>query len=217
MTEVELAARVVAHIAEQGFEVYQEVTGGSGGPACDIVGKRGPLLWAIECKEKMGAAVLEQAGGWVGQAHLVSVATMPSVRGHSRVFGYFMKGHGIGWLDVRDDIHERIEPRLHRRIRTDKGSLSMLLREEHKTFLAAGTASGRRWTPFMQTCRSVAEAVRLAPGITLKELVAPGAYHYANRGSAVSGIAHWVAEGKIAGVRLERDGKKFRLYPTEAR
>lgn len=216
MSEIELAARVIEHVREQGFDVYQEVSAGGGCAACDIVAKRGPLLWAIECKEKMGEAVLTQAAGWVGQAHLVSVATMPSPRGFSPVFHYFLKGNGVGWLEVRSgQVNDRIEASIHRRIRTDKGSLSTLLREEHKTYLAAGTAAAGRWTPFRDTCYRVAEAVRLSPGITLKELVAPGAYHYANRASATSGIAHWIGEGKIPGVRLEREGKKFRLYPTE--
>lgn len=213
MTEIVLAARVVAYLGEQGFEVYQEVTGG--GCACDIVGKRGPVLWAIECKQSMGAAVLEQAGGWVGQAHMVSVATLPSPRGNSPVFHYYLRGHGIGWLNVSEyDVRERVAPSLRRRIRTDKGSLVTLLREEHKTYLAAGTSSGTRYTPFRDTCHRVAEAVKLTPGITLKELLTPGAFHYANRASAASGIAHWIGKGVIAGVRVERDGKVLRLYPS---
>ena len=73
-SEVELARPVVAWLRLQRWEVYQEVQMGNGGPVADIVARLGNLYWVVECKTKFGLAVMDQAHGWLGYAHLVSVA-----------------------------------------------------------------------------------------------------------------------------------------------
>jgi len=71
ITESELAALLVDVLKDWGWEVYQEVSGGCG--VCDLVAKRGQIIWAIEAKLAFGLPVLEQAHRWRFSAHYVSI------------------------------------------------------------------------------------------------------------------------------------------------
>lgn len=216
-TESALAAVVVKWLVTQGWEVYQEVDAGG---VCDIVGVRGPVLWAIETKLQFGSAVLEQASNWLGSAHLVSVAT-PFSRSRRGPLVDWCDWKGVGWLIVTPEvwsgvgraIEERLQPALRRKI---GNRLRKALREEQKTECAAGGAGGGHFTAFRGTCREVAKAVREKPGITIKELVDGITHHYASKSSARSSLVYWIERGKVAGVRVDREGKALRLYPAEA-
>lgn len=215
--EERLAGGLVAWLREQRWEVYQEVQVSTGGPRADVVATQGPVLWAIEVKASLGLAVLEQAEGWIGHANYVSVAT-PTTRRRSFI-GRIASDLGIGILSIGDingdgrdwRVSECERPRLCRRT---TGRLRGALREEHKTFAPAGNATSSYWSPWKATCREVASFTRAHSGCTLKELVTGIRHHYSSTATARSSLAKWIEGGHVEGVRLERDGRLLRVFPT---
>jgi hypothetical protein len=174
ISETEIARAVVEMLREWGWEVYQEVVGPAG--RCDIVGKRGNILWAIECKVNFGFAVLEQAYHWRGYANYVSVAVKSKP---SRLGREIAGGMGIGVMSCGcEEIHEVEKPRLMRRIHPLK------LYEEQKTFCEAGSSCGGHWTDFKRTVRALVAEVNKNPGIQFDTLVKSLDHHYSSFGSA---------------------------------
>jgi len=47
--EEDLARRVIEWLQVEQWVVWQEVTPGAQQAVCDIVARRGPVIWAIEC------------------------------------------------------------------------------------------------------------------------------------------------------------------------
>lgn len=207
-SEQQLAAVVVAWLQAAGWEVYQEVSSLEG--VADIVATQGGLVWVIEAKLTTGLDVLEQAARWKPWAHQASIATPTRNR-----FAYQVaRKLGVGALLVGPgDIEEAVEAPLFRRAQADK--LRATLHEEHKTFAPAGNATGARSTSFGRTCRAVASYVQRNPGVSLKQLLDEVETHYTSKSSARASLARWIDAGKVAGVRLERDGKALRLLPAE--
>jgi hypothetical protein len=115
-------------------------------------------------------------------------------------------------LDVCQDSHviQRVSPAFYRVI---ADGLRLALRDEHKTFAPAGNASSRYYSRWQGTCDDVARWVAKHPGATLRELLAEVRTHYASAASARSSLTKWIELGKVAGVRMERDGKAVRLFP----
>lgn len=196
-----MAGRVVSWLREMHWDVYQEVT--VRGPRADIVAVRGPLLWIIECKTSLGLSVLEQAWGWRGKAHYVSVAT-PSTGGD--FVRNLLSDGGLGLISVGHEfVFEKIPARLFRRAKADE--VRKRLREEHKTFAAAGNAMNRYYSPWRATCDAVARFVRANPGCTIKQLVEGIQHHYLTAANARASLRTWIVEGKVPGVRAVREGK----------
>lgn len=100
--ETDVAAAVVAWLADMGWDVYQEVSLGNGGRTADLVARSGAVLWAIECKVSLGLAVLEQAHDLLPYAHLVSVAVRQRTRheGSWRFAREAMGAQGVGLFTV---------------------------------------------------------------------------------------------------------------------
>jgi hypothetical protein len=212
LTEAQLGAAVVAWLTDQGWVVYQEVLV-SGGSA-DIVASQGRLLWAIECKTSLSLKVIEQAHRWLGLAHYVSVATPPT-RAH---FGERVcRDYGIGTLRVVTnhpplcEVAEIVAPRLQRRI---GDRLRDKLCEEQKTFAAAGSTAGPRWSPFQRTASRLRDVVMQRPGIAFQQLIAEVPHHYGSVASARSCLRHWIAQGVIEGIELRLDRGKLLAYPS---
>jgi hypothetical protein len=40
-------------------------------------------------------------------------------------------------------------------------------------------------------------------------------HHYSTDATAIGALKKWIEVGKVPGVRLERDGRALRLYPTK--
>ena len=210
-SEADLAAVVVAWLERECWDVYQEV---SIGPVADIVARRGPVLWVIETKRAMSLSVIGQAQRWAPYAHLRSVA-VPSTRGDAgRDMAHEVcRRWGIGVLDVsRSGVHERVDPRLTRHRST---KLRDALAPEHRTYAAAGSARGERWSHWRGTCDRLRKAVAESPGVTLREALGGMEHHYSSNASARTSMAHWVREGKVSGVRCVAEGRVLRLYPAE--
>lgn len=219
-SEEVLARTVVAWLIDHHWEVFQEVAMDCG--VADIVARQGPLLWVIEAKTSLGLSVIEQAHRWAGLASYRSVA-VPWTRARfgldlCRMFGIgvLFVSENEEWSGYNTPVREYVRPALTRRIGT---TIAKSLYETQKTWAPAGNANGSRWTPFAQTCRNVAEAVRQRPGLSVKDLIASVETHYATPASARSCVLKWAEAGYIDGVQVRREGRRIGLFPiaTEER
>lgn len=212
-SETAVGAPVLDWFKARGWECFCEVQPWSSGQIADIVARRGNLLWIVEAKRAATLAVLEQASRWLGYAHLVSVAVPRSHTGRGPTFERVAEWMGLGVFIVYElgDPMMRVG-RLHRR---PVDRVADCLCDEQRNS-APGSTAGGQFTPFKGTAQAVVAAVKSRPGMTLKELMgAIERNHYANDDSARSGIVRAVRAGWIEGVRLEREGKRIRLYPAE--
>jgi hypothetical protein len=205
-TEKDLAKIVVAMLQEWGWEVYQEVRGNGG--RCDIVGSRGKLLWAIECKLSFGLPIIEQASKWIWQAHYVSIATpnSPSAFGEQ-----ILRHYGIGSISFRgsEDYFERVRPRLNRKIHPIK------LHEEQKYYAEAGTNGGGYYTPFKKTVNALILAVNHHPGIEFNKLIKEIDHHYQTLSTAKSCLRGFIGSSVIPQLRCEITDRRLCVFPVE--
>lgn len=222
-SETEIAAPVVAYYNDMGADVYQEVQLGPMSPVADIVAvlnKRRVVV--VESKASLSLAVIEQAYRWSDVANWIYVAVPPS--GHRsdragyRVAHILLRHLGIG---VIESMHYGAESSafeislpavLNRKAQVDR--IIKKLHDGQKTYAQAGNCNGRHWSPFKQTCMSLARYVKEHPGCTMKEALAGFEHHYSSDSSAMNALAVWIDGGKVEGVRRVSDGKKFKLYPS---
>lgn len=209
--ESDLGPPTVAWLHGQGFtDVYQEVDAWAG--RADLVGVAGKLIAVVELKVALSWELLSQARRWRGVAHQVWVAVPHSKMSSGRQMAErVFEDYGIG---VISGGYERSRPAFNRR--ADTHHVTKWLREEHKTFAAAGSCGGRHWTEFKSTCERLREHVAAHPGATMRECVAEVKHHYASDAGARSRLVSLIRRGVVAGIRVERDGRALRLYPAEA-
>lgn len=202
MSEVDLAAQIVAWLRGRGWTVHQEVEVGRGGPRCDVVALRGKTLWAIECKQGVGLAVLEQAHHWLPHAHRVSVATRPS---RNAFAARVLRDYGVGWLTARPGrVRAVVAPAERARI-TDR--LRGALVEEQRSFAPAGNAAARFWSPWKATVAEVQAWVAANPGGAFADLVRGVRHHYRTQATARSCLRRHIEDGLVPGVALARAGR----------
>ena len=207
ISETDLAKIVIELLSEWGWDVYQEVQGHGG--ICDIVGKRGNILWAIECKKSFGLAVIEQAHNWIKYAHYSSVA-VPQTRD-----GYFAeqicREYGIGVFRIKGETpRETIRPKMHRAI------IPLHLYEEQKTFCEAGSANGGHWTDFKRTVRNLVREVELHPGMEFNKAIKVIDHHYSSFGSAKSCLRGFIGT-VIPELRVEIVNRKLCVFLSDAK
>ena len=212
--EVELARLVRAWLIGQWWDVYQEVRAEYGGPRADLVAVRGPLVWIIETKVRLGLPVVEQAMAWCGLAHYVSVAA-PGRCGPGLT--RLMQGEGIGWIIPSPSDRccvERIAPRLFRRAAAH--IIRRQLCDAQRTYARAGNAISAYWSPWRETCRQTLEFIRAHPGCTLKDVVDGIRHHYSASATARTSLAKYLRQGIIPGVTGRLDDRcRYRLYAGE--
>lgn len=107
MKETEVGEAVAAEFRAEGWDVFCEVRIGANYPICDLVARRGSLLWAVECKTTRSIDVLDQAAQWLGCAHLVSVAVPSRSRVELRRLQFILSG--ITSAQARKEIREEIK------------------------------------------------------------------------------------------------------------
>jgi hypothetical protein len=214
-----LAEKVVAYLQDLHWDVYQEVKPKGFGGIADIVAVQSNRVWVIETKTTFSLAVIAQARRWKNFAHWVSVA-VPSVRrsgSRTDIGCEILRHYGIGLIRVYDHyegiLAEDVKPRLARKALAGK-ILSSLCKEQ-KTYSKAGNNRSEYYSPFKRTCNEVARAVHANPGINLKSLIEKVDHHYASASSARNSLRYWAETGKIRGIRMERDGKFIKFFPSK--
>jgi hypothetical protein len=207
-TEQELAAHIVAYLRDLDFEVYQEVSINVG-PVLDICAKRGPMLWAIECKTKLNQDVCEQAVYWTRRAHLVSVATAQASKAF--VLKDYLYMHGIGRIVVHDygeHIPIRVEEVTRAAFRRRVEGIE--LHEAQKTYAKAGTNRGGYYSPFKATCDALREFLKHQPNPTVRDAARAISHHYTSSSAAAGSLYTWAKAGRIPGVGVSK-GRPLRF------
>lgn len=229
--ETVLAEAVIRWLKADGWDVYQEIETEQGGPRADIVAVKDEVVWVIEVKRSLTFDLLGQASRWKFYAHRVSVAVPGRKRFQredgARRYGMMIaertiRAEGIGLIRLEYSYPNPMEVAAWGGIKPkdredapDSPVLLQTLTPAHKDFAAAGNATGKRLTKFGMTAIRVLEAVKAAPGHTVKDVVAVIDHHYASDRGAAHGIRSGIKSGWIEGVRIEASGKEYRLYPKE--
>ena len=219
MSESDLAAKVIAYLEAEHWDVYQEVNFGSGGAIADIVAVRAGYLWIIECKTSLTFTVLEQANHWRSHYRSVAIPVAKNASGRGTAYHIANKFLNLGILEVGANdrycalVREIDAPPLMREFhKYAKWMIDQLL-PEHKTTLAAGSNGGGYFTPYKATMDKVHRFVRSNPGCSLKEIVdGIEKYHYANRSSAMSCIRIALEEWETDWCRIELVNGKRTYY-----
>lgn len=210
--EAKLAKTLTTWLRNDGWDVYEEVSPWGYGTAADVVAVRTPVVTVVEVKTTMSLAVLGQARQWVGKAHQVYVA-VPGFKRGSAFDGakWVCETLGLGLLCVTSNVFEAVRPTFHRRADT-KLLLEHLRPEQQDGSMPAGTASGRRWTPWRLTLSDLTRVVTESPGIPMAEALKKMKHHYRNDKSAKASLSHQIRKGIIKTLRAE--GRDLKLYPV---
>lgn len=216
MREQDLGPPVIAHLEAENWDVYQEVPGPGGGVA-DLVATLGTRLCTVELKLGLGFDVLDQALRWKPYAHWTWVA-VPAERvgtGARQLARIVCESYGIGVIEVRHDVARVVSPpAIQRRALVSK--LRDRLRPEHKTFAPAGSATGRAWTPFQETCKNLRAFLASQGGAAdLAAVVANVKHHYSSGKVARACMVQWAEARKIPGVEVVRERPKVQLRLVE--
>jgi len=223
MKETELAAAVVSWLRSNGWHVWQEVRG------IDIVATADHhRIWAIECKTALNFEVIAQAADRGYTVHWVSVAvphktnrkTSQQSRGHylarevlrERGVGLLFVDKGNVWVESEAKLCRRLGDRL---ILGYVKSLRAQLADTPQDFCAAGTSSPSPWSPFKSTVNELIAHVQQNPGTSIRDAVRAIEHHYRRDSTARACLTHWLSKGIIKGVRIDRSGKAWKLYPQE--
>ena len=228
VTEEQLAQNVAAWFQDQHWDTFYEVQLERRSRRADIVARRGSILAVVETKTNLSVGVIGQAQYWIPYAHFVYVAVPDhESAARSRTLRIRPKGHnhplllhlcrdfGIGILRIAGpNVQEELKPRLNRK---PNSRLARYLVPEHQTFAQPGNASCSYWSPFKRTCETLRHIVKDKPGCTLKEAVdtMKDQHHYSSPATAISSLRHWLDEGKVDGIRMERIERRLRLFPDE--
>jgi hypothetical protein len=217
--EVDLGRALIAYLESSGWDVYQEVT--FHGNIADIVVVNGPLVGVIEMKTSLSMTLLGQARRWLPYANFVWIAVPKTADYVYDGALWVCKSTGLGLFGVRRPsarngyeagVKEDVMPTFLRKAFTK--DLRAALRPEHKTYAAAGSASGRVWTPFKATSKDLLALVKAEPGILLAAALRRVKHHYAKDSTARNCMAKNIEKGFVEGVRLVRDGKSLKLFPV---
>ena len=205
-SETELAKLIVKYLEDLKWDVYQEIQFFRSGQIADIAAVQNGYIWIIECKLSAGIKVMEQAAGWLHNAHYVSVA-IPNGSGSS-YFKNLLRQQGIGCISVADygDSYYRVSEEFTPKLQRINMSEYMMpcFRPEYKTHAQAGSKEGGRYSLFVGMCEDIKKYLKDHPGATLKETITVGSVmaRYGNVTNAYSSIRHWLLEGVIKGVEI---------------
>lgn len=212
--EADYAAVVMAHLTDAGWDCYPEAQLFSGDRRADIAAVMGNRLWIIEVKTNATLALLDQAYGWLGFAHFVSVAT-PTWMGR-KAFSQFLHQNGIGHIGVcaadrTVAVHE--SPRFNRRPIMAKNFIEAL-HPDMKRYAPGGTAVSGYSSPWKRTMQMAVDHISANPGATMREIVEGIDHHYSADATARSALMTWLERDKR--VMIVRGGSPYRFYPAAA-
>lgn len=210
--ETELAAKVVSWLADQHWDVYQEVEFRGRGGVADIVAVRKGIVWILECKTRYCFDVLNQACEW--PVHYRSVA-VPFSRG--RDYRVARDYYRVGVVEVEDNwITESLPAPLFAKNHATAKKYLLQLTELHKTFAPAGSQSGHHLTPYKQTMLDVRRFIENHPGCTVKEVFADlGRMHYSSAASFKGNIVKALIDFERSWCRVDTSTRPCKLFIRE--
>lgn len=211
LAETDLAAFVVKHLQEDGWEVYQEIQIKSFGSIADIVAVKDGEVMVVETKTTFGLGVLGQANHWKKLAHYSTIAVPRTVnQSKARSFGQQIAWKfGIGVLivsPVRGHVTTKVQPQ--KNAGADIKKILSVLTEQHKTYAKAGSKGGQHLTRFKMTCQELTKIVKRNPGICLEEAVTRFKHHYKNDYNAARSIAKQIKFDNVPTIYGEWNGKQ---------
>ena len=222
--ETDLAKPIIDYLESFHYDVYQEVSCGSG--VADILGVMGKKIWIVELKKSLSIQLLEQAIKRLKWAHYVSIC-IPKPLSKSSIdsllVNEILDNHGIGvlfvkTLDVSPPVFSIIvnrSPKLNRHVperhlRDLLKSLDPRLKNNK-----AGCVAGERWTPFKGFCEEVTDLVRIHPGITPIEMAKIiKSKFYSTSKSAAHAAVYYARMGLVDGVEVRNEERRLHLYPS---
>lgn len=193
-SEVDLAKAVVNWLAEQGWEVWQEVQLNTYSNIHDIVAVKCGLTWTIECKMTMNLTVIAQAER--SSTCFRSIA-IPHASSSSSTSGHALgerickdKGIGIitvsyGYESIR--VGNAYSPSMFKAGYKYRKELIERLQSIPKAYAEAGSKQGH-WTPYRETMDSVKRFVAKNPGCSIKDIMKSVDHHYRSDATAKSCI-----------------------------
>lgn len=223
MKEADLAARVVAWLESQQFEIFHEVQpNGRGGVRADIVAVRAGVIRVIETKMVLGLEVMAQAAHWLQSANYVLIAVPEAKSSAGRSMGFKCCAHlGLGVLVVKSlwpidegriqAVRQEVEPEYRQHIHSE---IRDALRDEHKTHAKAGTNRGGHVTSFKLTCEAIARVAEEKPGMALRGALALIEHHYASLNGAVANLTKMHEKGVVLGFELRDTSGVVTVHPT---
>lgn len=219
-SEAEIGAAAQQYLAARGWDTYPEVA--VRGVRADLVGRRGPVLWVVECKTSPSLKLLEQAFRWVGHAHYISVVTD---RPCSAFLKRLLREKGVGSHRVTqgyDRAQHRVvaeisdlewlwgKPCLFRR--PDCTDLIKALHPDQKNY-RPGTQAGFS-SPWRRTMEASVDLIRRAPGVSTRTIVEKIDHHYHTDKSAVRNIISWLhADERVV---ARKENRQIVWYPATA-
>ncbi len=216
MTEEELAIKVISYLESNDWEIFQEVAPyGYRSRTCDIVARKNNQYWAIEVKQSLGLAVIEQAHYWLHNAHFVSVAVSVGGNSRTRCFAEYILRHlGMGCIEVgknTDYVSETVPPKL---TEISSSQFDQVVCEEHKTFAKAGNAKSKRFTPFQKTKMLLLEYVKQNNNSNLLDVLKNIDHHYSSIYSGKKALENLIIRNVID-LKYRCENNKFIVFIEE--
>lgn len=233
--EQDLAAAVVAHLVDEGWDCYPEVAVGDFVPTpvtgiCDIVAVKPALAMAVEVKRSLSFDLILQAARWTRTFPLVLAVSAARARWLDvdvlrRLVG---EGLGVGLALVGSIAWPRVRviqsPRLLRHNLSRVDSIRRAMRPMMK-LATPGARATFRWSVYEETMSEVrvtlAQFGPLPLSVLIDELERSSCHHYSSRASFVSGLYAATSPhrttGEIREPDLRREGGAVRWCPERCR
>lgn len=228
ITEATVAAAVMEHLVEDGWECWPEVVLPEG--RADIVAVRPFPFMAhrrsvhiVETKTSWSLTLLEQAVSRKQYAHYVSIAAPTNPNNY---FVKLCRREGIGLIRLRphgaecsvdsytDYNYSRAALQRHKRGDRYFGPDRTLaaLHEDQKRFAPGTTAAAGYSTAWARTMGRAVEYVGKNPGVTAKQLASAVEHHYSNNAGARQGFLLWLSKRPEISARKEGGAMRFYLH-----
>lgn len=220
--ESDLAKAVIKFLSQDGWDIYQEVQCGE--KIADIVAVRDGITMIVECKTTFGIQLMEQVLWWrqMQAANFICVATPSYKNQDDTVRKWFLRQTGIGHIKInfQNKTFQQVLDYLPSNYATAPTlirnsnflNIKDYLHEAQKTYAEAGNNNGKRWTPFTQTREEIYNFVKKNPGCSIKEMMRHIKHHWATDQSAYCCLTKYLGNDPIPFIRVERDGKSYKLY-----
>lgn len=201
ISEIEVAAKLVKWLMEQGWEVYQEVQLDYWTTVDICAVKRDEkIAWLIEVKTSINKILQRQVNRHRCHYTHISAAVPYPKRYTARRDEFIkeLKNRGIGFIHIHDsgeiEIVNECNPDKDKFCLKNKNEKLFNLPEEYKTYCMAGSQHGFL-TPYKLTCLNIVDYVKEHPGCSLKEVVLGVSHHYKTDQGAISTLSKYGIKG----------------------